>query len=203
MAFVYHGVPSEMVGEVIYPLTQLAAVAPEAYELQKSKYLGREVVLDARISPDGLFFNDTVHCVPLHPYRLFAARERLGFDPPRADASRTKGTARFSGLFFEIPVERISPHRVLWYRWETPWINGFPYADVPLVPPLDEFEPFDRGRYQELEDVTEAHFAYLRRMKDEGTQPLVFVHVPHVLVAGPIDTCGLRIVRWHEHPEVG
>src|SRR6266496_5102122 len=98
-----------MVGDVIYPLNQLAAIAPERYELQRSKYLGREAVLAARISPRGLLFNDTVHCAPLHPNRLFAARERLGFDPPRASASRTSGTSHFSGLFFEIPLERISP----------------------------------------------------------------------------------------------
>jgi hypothetical protein len=200
MACVYHGVPAEMVGQVLYPLTQLGGVAPEAHELQKAKYWGREAVLDARISSDGLLFNDTVHCVPLHPYRMFAARERLGFDPPRADASRTRGTYRFSGLFFEIPVERISTHRVLWYRWETPWMNGFPYEDVPLVPPLDEFEPFDHGRYRELADVTDAHLAYLRRMKGEGNQPFLFVHIPHVLVAGPVDTRGVRVIRWHEPP---
>ncbi len=102
MAFVYHRVPSEMVGDVIYPLNQLAAIAPECYELQRSKYLGREAVLAARISQDGLLFNDTVHCAPLHPNRLFAARERLGLHPPRADASRARNTSRFSGLFFEI-----------------------------------------------------------------------------------------------------
>jgi hypothetical protein len=67
MVFVYHGVPSEIVGDVLYPLNQLATIAPEAYELQRSKYLGREAVLDARISPEGLLFNDTVHCAPLHP----------------------------------------------------------------------------------------------------------------------------------------
>lgn len=198
MAFVYHGVPSDMVGDLIYPLNQLAEVAPEAYELQRSKYLGREAVLDARISRDGLLFNDTVHCAPLHPYRLFAARERLGFSPPRASASRTRGTNRFSGLFFQIPLERILLRQVLWYRWETLWINGAPNEDVPLAPPLDEFEPFDRARYRELADVTEAHLAYLWRMKDEGKQPLLFVHIPHVLVAGPIDTRGVQLIRWDE-----
>jgi hypothetical protein len=39
-------------------MNELAAVVPEAYESQKSKYLGREAVLDAPISPAGLLFND-------------------------------------------------------------------------------------------------------------------------------------------------
>ena len=200
MAFVYHRVPSEMVGDVIYPLNQLAAIAPERYELQRSKYLGREAVLAARISQDGLLFNDTVHCAPLHPNRLFAARERLGLHPPRADASRARNTSRFSGLFFEIPLDRISTQRLLWYRWETPWINGFPNEDVPLAPPLEEFEPFDASRYRELSDVTDPHAAYLRRMKETGKRPLLFVHIPHVLVAGPIDAHRLGVIRWDERP---
>ena len=111
-------------------------------------------MLDARISQDGLLFNDTVHCAPLHPNRLFAARERLGLHPPPADASRARNTSRFSGLFFEIPLDRISTHRLLWYRWET----------------------------------------------ETGKQPLLFVHIPHVLVAGPIDAHRLGVIRWDERP---
>ena len=89
-----------MVGELIYPLSELALVESAAYELQRGKYLGREGVLDARVNRHGLLFNSTVHCAPLHPYRLFAARRELGFDPQPAQASRD---ARFGGLFFEIP----------------------------------------------------------------------------------------------------
>jgi hypothetical protein len=196
VAFVYHGLPSEMVGDVLYPLNQLGKVSPDAYRLQKSKYVGREAVLDARISQAGLLFNDTVHCAPLHPYQLFAARKDLGFDPPPVSAHG----AYFSGRYFEIPVERILVHPVLWYRWETLWINGAPGEDVPVAPPLDEFEPFDAKRYRELAEVTTAHLTYLRQMKKEGKRPLLFVHIPHVLVAGPIDTRGLRVVRWDQPP---
>jgi hypothetical protein len=196
-SFLYHAVPNPMVGELIYPLSELALVESAAYELQRGKYLGREGVLDARVNHQGLLFNSTVHCAPLHPYRLFAARRELGFDPPRAQASRD---ARFGGLFFEIPVERIAHHPMIWYRWETPWINGYPGEDVPAEPPLDEFEPFDIVRYQALGDLPAAHRAYLRRMKDEGKRPLMFVHIPHVLVAGPIDTRGLRVIPWETPP---
>jgi hypothetical protein len=196
VAFVYHGFPGEMVGEMLYPLNQLGQVSPDAYQLQKSKYRGREAVLDARITQAGLLFNDTLHCAPLHPYLLFAAREALGFDPPRVSPSGPY----FSGRFFEIPLDRILIHPVLWYRWETLWINGAPGEEVPVAPPLDEFEAFNAERYRELAEVTTAHLTYLRRMKQEGKRPLLFVHIPHVLVAGPIDTSGLRVVRWDQPP---
>jgi hypothetical protein len=196
-AFLYHAVPNPMVGELIYPLSDLALVDPAAYELQRRKYLGREAVLDARVNRQGLRFNSTVHCAPLHPYRLFAARRELGFDPQPGQASRD---ARFGGLFFEIPVERIAHHSMIWYRWETPWINGYPGEDVPAAAPLDEFEPFDVERYHALDDVPATHRAYLLRMKDQGKRPLTFVHIPHVLVAGTIDTRGLRVIPWETPP---
>ena len=198
-SFVYHAVPHNMVGELIYPLNDLARVVPGAYELQRAKYLDREAVLDARITRDGLLFNDTVHCAALHPHRLFAARWELGVSTPRARTKPAVGT-HFGGLFFEIPVERIVRHPTFWYRWETRWVNGYPGEDIPQKPPLDEFEHFDIDRYQELNDVPPAHRSYLRRMKSEEKRPLTFVHIPHVLVAGAIDTQCLRVIPWEEPP---
>jgi hypothetical protein len=193
VAFVYHRVPRDMVGGVIYPLNELAAIAPDVYRLQRSKYAGREAVLEFRIPHLGLLFNDTVHCAPLHPHHLFRARRSLGFDQaPHA------GRVNISGQFFEIPLERILVHPVVWYRWKQLWINGAPGEDVPLTPPAEEFELFDVTRYKELSEVTHAHLTYLRRMKESGRRPLMFVHIPHVLVAGPIDIRGVRVVEWDE-----
>jgi hypothetical protein len=70
-----------------------------------------------------------------------------------------------------------------------------------LAPPLDEFEDFDSSRYHELAKVPPAHLTYLQRMKEAGRPPLLFVHIPHVLVAGSIDTSGLRRVHWSEPPD--
>ena len=193
--FVYHGVPRGMTGEILYPLNQLAAIDRTLYEFQKAKYVGREAALDFRIPGANVLWNDAVHCAPLHPYHLFVKRRSLGFDTPRPEGGW------WPGLFFAIPLDRILVHTVIWYSWETLWINGAPDEDVPLTPPLEEFAPFDLGRYRELRDVTEAHACYLRRMKERGKRPLTFVHVPHVLVAGPIDVRGLRPIPWDEAPE--
>jgi hypothetical protein len=192
---VYHGVPRDMVGSVLYPLNQLQAIAPEQYALQKAKYVGRETVLDYRIPGLGLLFNDTVHCSALHPYYLFHARQEMGLDPPVRPAS-----GWLTGLVFGIPLERILIHPVVWYSWKTLWINGSPDEDVPTEPPSEEFEPFDPSRYQELSAPTERHLAHLETMRERGRRPLMFVHIPHVLVAGPIDVSGLEPVPWDTPP---
>jgi len=107
------------------------------------------------------------------------------------------------GRFFEIPLERIKDSATYWYRWRTRWINGYPGEDVPLAPPIDEFEPFDVARYRELSEVPSAHLAYLEQSKAAGKPALMFVHVPHVLVAGSIETRGLRQISWDDEPARG
>jgi hypothetical protein len=181
-----------MVGRVLYPLNELARVAPDAADRQRAKYLGRDAVLHAEITPDGLRFNDTIHCGPIHPHHLYRARRDLDLLP------KNSGAHWQTGAFFEIPLGRITPHPVYWYHWVTPWINGYPGEAVPSAPPLKEFEPFEPARYVELSEPPEAHLAYLRQMKQEDKPALMFVHIPHVLVAGPINTTGLRTISWEE-----
>jgi hypothetical protein len=184
-----------MVGDVLYPLNQLAAVRPDLYEFQKSKYRGRETALEFRIPGLDLPLGDTVHCAAVHPYRVFRARKRTGIE------NIVGTTASWAtGTFFAIPLERISHQRVVWYSAKTLWINGAPDEDVPDVAPAEEFEPFDPVRYQELPDVPDAHVAYLRQMKQRRQRPLMFVHIPHVFVAGPIDVSGLGPIAWDEPP---
>jgi hypothetical protein len=179
VAAVYHSVPHEMVGDVIYPLNQLAAVAPEVYERQRSKYAGREQVLDFRIPHLGVLWNDVVHCSSLHPFHIFEACRAVGIDDP---------FRWLSPQFFEIPLERILVHRAVWY------------AASDLSAPAEHFEPFDAARYEEGHAASPAQLAYLREVKERGESPLLFFHVPHVLVAGPIDTRGLHVIRWNEPP---
>ena len=197
MGCLYHAVPLDMEGTVLVPLNELASVSSQAFERQRSKYKDREAVLDARITTSGLRFNDTVHCAPLHPHHLYCLRAGMDMLPP-ARPEQTRGWWT-PGTFFEIPLERIQAS-AYWYRWETPWINGYPGEDVPLAPPLDEFAAFDADRYRELAAVPHAHVTYLKERKARKKQSLMFVHIPHVLVAGNIETAGLRQITWEDKP---
>jgi len=191
--------PNTMVGSVLYPLRELQRAAPDAFALQASKYVNREAVLEACITSAGLRFNDTIHCAPLHPHHLYRLRLEMDLLPLDPEPG---ATARWSpGRFFEIPLDRILGQPTFWYRWLSPWINGYPGTDVPLAPPLDEFEAFDSGRYRELTEVPRRHVEYLQKIKHEGGRGLMFVHIPHVLVAGTIETRGLRVVSWEQPPQ--
>lgn len=192
---VWHGVPQDMVGERLLPLGQLRAVDAAIYEVQRAKYAGREQVLDYQLPLLGCGFLDTIHCSPVHPHWIYQARRDAGFDVP----ARSK-TGWGIGFAFEIPLDRILVNPTLWYEWRTPWVNGYPDEDVPMAPPSEEFELFDPLRYSPLADVPDLHRSYLTRMSQRNRRPLTFVHIPHVLVAGPIDVRGCRVVRWEDHP---
>ena len=194
MVAVWHGVPQEMVGETLFPLGQLRDVDAALYELQKAKYAGREEVPEYRVPLLDRGFLDTVHCSSI-PRWIYRARRDAGFDvPARSD------TGWGIGLAFEIPLKRILVNPTLWYSWRTPWVNGYPHADVPTAPPSEEFEVFDPRRYAPLPDVPDLHREYLAQMKEQHRRALTFVHIPYVLVAGPIDVRGCRIVRWEQSP---
>ena len=197
MTAVWHGVPRDMIGETLVPLDRLRDVDASLHESHKEKYAGREDVLEYRLPLLDCRFLDTVHCSSVHPHWIYRARREAGFDVPSRSPSGW-GT----GLAFEIPLARILVNPTLWYSWRTPWVNGYPHEDVPREPPADEFEMFDPARYSPLTDVPELHRQYLARISQLGGRPLTFVHIPHVLVAGPIDVRGCRVVRWDETPDV-
>jgi hypothetical protein len=80
------------------------------YEFGRVKYRGREAVLDARVTDEVLLFNDTVHCAPLHPFRLFAARTEMGFDPPgTGNAARPRHAMRRRDVAARSDVPRPRP----------------------------------------------------------------------------------------------
>ena len=49
-----------------------------------------------------------------------------------------------------------------------------------------------------LDEVPQAYREYLDGRVQDGNVPLLYYTIPHVLVAGPIDTTGLSLVDWIE-----
>jgi hypothetical protein len=185
--FVYHGARTDLVGNRLVSLFALEALDPGAFRKEISKYSGRETVLEFVIPGLGCRFNDTIHCAPVHPWYILQARMEEGLVPTGPMSERT---------YYRIPLESITANRVVWYQARTIWLNAAPGegSDVASTPPRDEFEPFDFERYSELTAIPSAYRPRLRESLAKGRRPLMFVHIPHVLVAGSIDLAGAEIV---------
>jgi hypothetical protein len=185
--YVYHGAPAQLVGHHLVPLYGLEAVDPVAFRRELAKYAGRESAPEFIIPGLGRRFNDTVHCAPIHPWYIVQARIGEGLEIGGPLLERTT---------YRIPVSSITVNPVVWYSARTLWINGAPgeQDEAPAEPPADEFEPFDDERYAELTAVPAAYRARIRDSLSRGRRPLMFVHIPHVLVAGAIDLSDAEVV---------
>jgi hypothetical protein len=183
--YVYHLCASDFRGSSLYPLDDLKAIHLDLYQRERIKYDGRESVLSFVIPGLGVTWGSTVNLSALDPIHLVAERRRLNVP--------------FSNLLtrnvLRIPVERLAGLSAVRYNSSTHWRNSLPGdPDVPLVPPLSEFEPFVAEKYEESRSVPQLHTEYLLRQLARGERALGFVFVPHVLVAGSIDVSGLAPV---------
>lgn len=62
---VYHLVPKNFVGNVLFSLNRLKDTLPETYATQVGKYAGREKILERRIPKLDCLWNDVLHCSSL------------------------------------------------------------------------------------------------------------------------------------------
>lgn len=78
--YLYHKVPPDFVGPILYPLNRLKQRLPDVYARQVKKYQGREAVLKRRIPHLNCLWNDVLHFSPVHPTQCRAALQAAGFN---------------------------------------------------------------------------------------------------------------------------
>jgi hypothetical protein len=178
MQCLYHARPPEMRGDVLYPLNLLGEAHPDLYEHERSKYLGREVLLELRIPLLEVLWNDALHLSPFHPHHLAGAWRAAGLSSPAWERD-----------FFRIPLERVDIERTVWFA------SGALSDDGSRSLPVDDVSRFDPSRYRELTQPPSGYHEHLRSRRDEGWSARPFAYLPHVLVAAPIDVSGVPLVR--------
>lgn len=172
MEYLYHRVPKNMSGTVLYPLNVLKETHPEIYNDQVKKYEGREKLLTTEVPPLNCLWNDVLHFTAVSPQELKnnLAKADIHIDPIS---------------WFKIPISMIEGEKSIAFTYR---------RDQDLVPNFKEYEPFDPKRIEIYRVVPEETIEYYKQKKDDGNRPLLFHLVPHVLFKGNIDTKGLEIV---------
>ena len=107
MAYVYHERPAAMHGATLYPLNTLRSVNEGRYTLEARKYSRREEVRRERIPRLGCLWNDVVHCLPMHPSRVYQALVECGLTPGRR-------------YWFALDIARIMKNPCAWFDFRTP-----------------------------------------------------------------------------------
>ncbi len=174
MNYLYHWVPKNMKGDILYPLNTLKEKYPELYGEHINKYKGREEILDLIIPTLQCLWNDAIHLSAIHPKAVKDAIAEAG------------GRSDYKMFCYQIDPHLLEPDKATVYLYTTPEL------DMTNVEDFREFNPDDIGRYSILSKETIEHY---KDSYKNGRKPLPFNRAPHILYKGTIDVKGMEIIE--------
>lgn len=169
---IYHLVPKDMQGEVLYPLNTLKHTHPKVYEKEVGKYVGREQLMQQKIPILDCLWNDVLHFSAVHPTKVKKALLEAG------------GTIPFNIEYFEIDPHLLDPENTIVYMDKH---NNL--IDKFKVGNFAKYNPDNITQYSELPQETKD---YYKEMISQDKKPLLYHKVPHILYKGSLDTSKIK-----------
>jgi len=174
MTFIYHRVPDNMTGNILYPLSELMEVHPELHALHKSRYMKRKQILTGGIPGLGCFWYDVLHFVAVHPQMIREVLQELGVS--------------MSLRYYEIDAELIAPEKAVVYLNK----EHEPGEDAVLA---SDFIPYNPKEVEALSYPSDDIKKYHKENFRNGDELMLHYHVPQILYRGHFDTGGLAIIE--------
>ncbi len=173
--YLYHFVPKNMQGNILYPLNQLKDTKPKIYEEEIKKYIDREKLLTKEIPVLNCLWNDVIHLTAVHPKKLTEALKKVGINP--------KNDLRC----YQIPVNMVMGNNVITYL----------YLDNDTSPEGNKknYETFILDHMEKYSKITDKTLDYYKECNEQGKKPLLFHLIPHILYKGIVDISELKIVN--------
>ncbi|MDQ5943598.1 MAG: hypothetical protein QG675_366 [Patescibacteria group bacterium] len=168
--YLYHFVPNNLQGSVLYPLNVLKRVFPDLYKYHDDKYDWRREVQEQVIPGYGKW-GDVIHLSPIDPNITMTELKKAGFtrndkwnlyriDPASLDASNLIiMTKSFQG-----------------------------------DEPKSHFEKFETNKLAKISRFPQWTLNYYKECKKKNINPLLYAGAPHVLYAGNIDISKVDII---------
>ncbi|HMS64522.1 MAG TPA: hypothetical protein PKD83_04625 [Ignavibacteria bacterium] len=174
MNYLYHRVPQNLKGNILYPLNTLKEIHPVIYEEQIRKYTGREHVTKFVIPVLNCLWNDVLHFSSVHPRDVKSALIDAGRNP------------EFVMTSYQVDPKLIHPDNAIVYLYDQNIINSKPDEEK-FVP----FDPDDTGKYSVMPQATKDYYI---EMIAKGEGPLLYHRIPHILYKGTLDVNKLSVV---------
>lgn len=172
MNYLYHRVPHNMSGTILYPLNTLKEIKPEVYRDEVEKYAGRGHLLKTKVPILNCLWNDVVFLTAVTPNELMQNLREGGFEEEIISC-------------FKIPVEAVLGASCVAFIYQRN--KGVISDDV-------DYEAFDSARMQTYREVPSETISHYKERHAEGNRPLFFHYVPHILYKGSIDTSRIEII---------
>lgn len=171
MNYAYHGLPEQMIGTKLIPLSEMHAKNPELRAKYLEKYKGREDILERRIPLLDCLWNDVVQLLPVHPKKIFEQQQQLGLIaeiPPYS--------------YYEIDIAALDPTKTVVYFKDAPgeenvtvqWLSDVDVASLNEIPP--------------------ATIEYYKSLVGTGEQPFNYQFIPHIVTRDTVDITGTNII---------
>jgi hypothetical protein len=175
--YLYHWVPTDLEGHILYPLNQLKSIYPSLYVTKAAHYQNREAVMQARIPLLDCLWNDVLHFSPVHPSKVQQALAKAGF-------------GRKLRLYFEVdPLAKgFNASNAVIFLHQRLKLEKFQLVE-------DDFRVFHPAELSSLGEIPAATLAYYREMFAQGKRPLVYLYVPHILYQGSLDIRDVNIIE--------
>ncbi len=171
MMYLYHFVPEDMRGTVLYSLNEMKYKLPELFDGQAAKYEGREDVKDTEVPGLGNW-NSVIHLSPIDPTEVKLAMQETG------------APVDMSWRAFRIDASSLDQSKMTIMVTHKKGEGQYE----------KEYLPFTEENYLQnnhLPEITKQHY---RDARAQGEQPLTYAGAPHVLYLGTIETKDLEVV---------
>lgn len=170
MEYVYHFKSSNWKGNTIFTLSNLKKHLPDIYRKETGKY-GRERLseLDEEIQCLGVTWKDVVNLSTINPIKILAVMELMGLKTDPAN-------------IFQIPIANL---------------QGLKFCLFTDFGNQEKFKMLITQEYKEGKEIPSETIEHFIDAKKKHESPLVFEHVPHILVADNVDISNATIIKWH------
>jgi len=174
MYYLYHRVPNNMKGGILYPLNQLKDIDLTLYEEERSKYENRMHVMEQPVPPLNCLWNDVIHLAALHPQKV-------------QDELEKHNDSLINKKFFQIDPHILEPEKT------TVFLFGHNIEEEKYQSDnWATYDPDNIGKYSEFPERTSRYYA---RSFEKGENPLLWAFVPHIMYKGHIDTTDIEIIE--------
>ena len=170
----YHWVPLDLCGSIIYPLSQLKDIYPERYKDHVRKYEGRERTMQQIVPFFDCLWNDVVFLDPVPVEDVNRKRAEYSLSP-------------IEGQFFKIDSGNLDQKKLLVYMHRPDWL-------IKKESEKPECLPFLNLTEEEKVNLAAFPSAAEWGLKRFGEKALLFGFIPHVLYLGSIETEGIPVI---------
>lgn len=175
MNYVYHFVPDNMQGRVLYPLSMIKDIYPDIFEAHIKKYESRTKLTELIIPELDCKWNDVLFFSTVHPGKIKDFIGEFGYGN------------RINWQFYQIPIEDLDLSKVcIWLG------DGSNYKEK-----YEKFSciPYDRDTFYKYSEMSEYNKKYLTETLSQSGQPFhMFAGAVHVLYKGSIDVSKYSII---------